>query len=84
MRVTPAAVKQLVRKLEETLGVSLIERDGRGLRLTEAGAAGREELTTAFNHLTGAVRRIRAEGGRRRLVVSVEPSFATAWLVPRL
>lgn len=63
LHVTPAAVKQLVRKLEETLGLSLIERAGRGLRLTTAGAAGRDELTTGFDHLAGAVRRMRAEGG---------------------
>ncbi|MGE3874182.1 MAG: LysR substrate-binding domain-containing protein [Parvibaculaceae bacterium] len=84
LHVTPAAVKQLVRKLEETLGLSLVARAGRGLRLTAAGAAGRDGLTTGFDHLAGAVRRMRSEGGRRRLVVSTEPSFATAWLVPRL
>ena len=84
LHVTPAAVKQLVRKLEETLRLSLIERAGRGLRLTAAGAAGRDGLTTGFDHLAEAVRRMRAEGGRRRLVVSAEPSFATTWLMPRL
>ncbi|MBB2680953.1 UNVERIFIED_ORG: LysR family glycine cleavage system transcriptional activator [Rhizobium esperanzae] len=84
LHVTPAAVKQLVRKLEETLGLSLIERAGRGLRLTAAGTAGRDGLATGFDHLAEAVRRMRVEGGRRRLVVSAEPSFATAWLVPRL
>ncbi|MBO6883451.1 MAG: LysR family transcriptional regulator [Marivita sp.] len=84
LHVTPAAVKQLVRKLEETLGCSLIERAGRGLQLTVAGRAGLSEMTLGFDHLLEAVRRMRAVSGRRRLVVSVEPSFATAWLVPRL
>lgn len=84
LHVTPAAVKQLVRKLEETLGFALIERAGRGLQLTAAGSAGLADMTMGFDHLLGAVRRMRAEGGRRRLVVSAEPSFATAWLVPRL
>lgn len=84
LHVTPAAVKQLVRKLEETLGLSLVERAGRGLRLTAVGAAGRDGLTRGFDHLGEAVRRMRAESGRRRLIVSAEPSFATAWLVPRL
>ena len=84
LHVTPAAVKQLVRKLEETLGISLIERAGRGLRLTASGVAGREKLSIGFNHLIEAVRGMRTEGARRRLVVSAEPSFATAWLLPRL
>lgn len=84
LHVTPAAVKQLVRKLEETLGLSLIERAGRGLRLTAVGRAGLADLSTGFDHLTRAVHNMRTEGGRHRLIVSVEPSFATAWLVPRL
>jgi LysR family glycine cleavage system transcriptional activator len=84
LRVTPAAVKQLVRKLEETLGLSLIERAGRGLRLTAVGAAGLADLSTGFDHLARAVQHMRSQGGRHRLIVSVEPSFATAWLVPRL
>ena len=84
LHVTPAAVKQLVRKLEEALGVSLVERAGRGLRLTASGTAGLADLSAAFDQLTRAVQRIRSEGGRQRLIVSAEPSFATAWLVPRL
>lgn len=84
LHVTPAAVKQLVRKLEETLGLALIERAGRGLRLTAAGAAGLAGLTAGFDQVATAVERMRAEGGRRRLVVSAEPSFATAWLLTRL
>ncbi|MEM6901511.1 MAG: LysR substrate-binding domain-containing protein [Pseudomonadota bacterium] len=84
LHVTPAAVKQLVRKLEETLGLSLIERAGRGLRLTAVGQAGLADLSTGFDGLTRAVHRMLTEGGRHRLIVSVEPSFATGWLVPRL
>ena len=84
LRVTPAAVKQLVRRLEDALGLPLIERAGRGLRLTAAGAAGVDGLTVGFDHLAAAVRRMRSEGRRRRLIVSAEPSFATSWLVPRL
>lgn len=84
LHVTPAAVKQLVRKLEDTLGLSLIERAGRGLRLTAAGTAGLANLSSGFDELARAVQRMRIEGERQRLIVSAEPSFATAWLVPRL
>lgn len=84
LRVTPAAVKQLVGKLEDTLGTPLVERDGRGLALTQAGAAGRDGLAAAFSQIERAVEKMRATDRRRRLIVSVEPSFATAWLVPRL
>lgn len=84
LAVTPAAVKQLVAKLEAALGTKLVVRDGRGLALTAAGRAGRDNLAAGFTQIAGAVRQMRAQDQRRRLIVSVEPSFATAWLVPRL
>lgn len=82
--VTPAAVKQLVRKLEKQLGTTLIERQGRGLRLTAAGASGLPELEVGFRNLSAGVRKIRRFKRRSHLVLSVEPSFAAMWLVPRL
>lgn len=84
LRVTPAAVKQLVARLEDALGAPLLERRGRGLALTAAGATGSEELSRAFRDIASAVRKMRPGDQRQRLIISVEPSFATAWLVPRL
>lgn len=83
LRVTPAAVKQLVTKLEEAIGTPLLERRGRGLALTSAGANGCSELSGAFRNIASAVKRMRLTESKS-LIVSVEPSFATAWLVPRL
>jgi LysR family glycine cleavage system transcriptional activator len=82
--VSPAAVKQLVNKLEDTLGTPLLARSGRGLALTAQGLSGRDDLSQGFRHLAASVERMRPPNGRQRLIVSVEPSFATAWLVPRL
>jgi LysR family transcriptional regulator, glycine cleavage system transcriptional activator len=84
LHVTPAAVKQLVHKLEEAVGARLVERDGRGLAVTAAGRAGFEGLSGGFAQISKSVRRMRAFSARHRLIVSVEPSFATTWLVPRL
>lgn len=84
LRVTPAAVKQLVRKLEDTLGTRLVERSGRGLALTAAGRSGFDGLSSGFTQIGNAVSRMRSHTTRQSLIVSVEPSFATAWLVPRL
>ena len=84
LRVTPAAVKQLVDKLEVAVGHPLVQRSGRGLALTAAGASGRGDLAEAFAQLQRAVERMRRHSDRQRLIVSVEPTFATAWLVPRL
>jgi LysR family glycine cleavage system transcriptional activator len=82
--VSPAAVKQLVSKLEGAMGVPLLARSGRGLVLTAQGVAGRDDLARGFGHLAASIEKMRALAGRKRLIVSVEPSFATAWLVPRL
>ncbi|MEM8687870.1 MAG: LysR substrate-binding domain-containing protein [Pseudomonadota bacterium] len=84
LSVTPAAVKQLVGKLEAALGSKLVVRDGRGLALTAAGRAGRDGLASGFSQISSAVGQMRAQDARQRLIVSVEPSFATAWLVPKL
>lgn len=84
LSVSPAAVKQLVRKLEDALGKTLLEKRGRGLVLTAAGEAAGRELGVAFGQITETVERIRVAGQGARLVVSVDPSFAAAWLVPRL
>jgi len=82
--VSPAAVKQLVSKLESALGTPLLARSGRGLALTAQGIAGQDELARGFRHLAASIEKMRTLAGRQRLIVSVEPSFATAWLVPRL
>ncbi|MEO1159312.1 MAG: LysR substrate-binding domain-containing protein [Pseudomonadota bacterium] len=84
LRVTPAAVKQLVGKLEEALGTQLVRRSGRGLELTSSGGSGCKLLASGFAQVRQAVDMMRTPDTRKRLIISVEPSFATAWLVPRL
>ena len=84
LRVTPAAVKQLVAKLEHTFGRPLVVRDGRGVVLTEAAMHAQSDLSAAIQHFTDGVRKMREFNAPRRLIVSVEASLATTWLVPRL
>lgn len=86
--ITPRAwtltVKQLVRKFENALRTQLVKRSGRGLTLTPAARAGFEDLAGGFSQIHDAVTRMHSFNYRRRLIVSAEPSFATAWLVSRL
>ncbi|WP_171177038.1 LysR substrate-binding domain-containing protein [Ruegeria sp. HKCCD8929] len=79
--VTQGAVAQQVRGLEARLGVQLFDRLPRGLRLTEAGRRFHAPLRQAFR-LIGEAAETLAE--RRPLTLSVTPSFASKWLVPRL
>jgi len=82
--VTHAAVSRHIRELEEWLGLKLFHRTGRGVVLSEAGARYAGELTPLFDGLQAATRDLLAAAGTRRLAVSVEPAFASRWLVARL
>lgn len=82
--VTPGAVSQQVKTLEEALGTPLFRRQGTGLALTEAGAALYPVLREAFQSIGGALQRLRMRERSGPLTVSVVPSFAAKWLVPRL
>jgi len=82
--VTPGAVSQQVKVLEEALGASLFRRHKRGLILTEQGAALYPVLTEAFQSMALAINRLRENEREGPLTVSVLSSFASKWLVPRL
>jgi LysR family transcriptional regulator, glycine cleavage system transcriptional activator len=82
--VTHAAISRHIRELEETLGTELFTRTGRGVELTEAGTRFGERLTPLFDQLAEAAREAAAVGATRTLRVSVEPAFASRWLVGRL
>jgi LysR family glycine cleavage system transcriptional activator len=84
LSVTPAAVSQQIRLLEEDLGATLFRRLPRGLVVGEAAKRALPELGKAFAHLARAVEDLRGGSLAGPLIVSVIPSFATRWLVPRL
>jgi LysR family glycine cleavage system transcriptional activator len=84
LHVTPAAVGQQIRQLEAHLGRALFRRVGRQLVLTDEGATLLPGLTEAFAGLVQSVSRLDARDRVAPLLVSVTPSFAAKWLVPRL
>ncbi|MCE2521267.1 MAG: transcriptional regulator GcvA [Alphaproteobacteria bacterium] len=84
LNVTPAAVSHQIRLLERDLGVTLLERKGRGVMPTPAALAGMAELRRGFDHVAEAVRRMRDTGTGPLLRVTSETTFAGNWLVPRL
>jgi len=84
LHVTPAAVSQQVKALEEDLGVPLFRRMPRGLALTDDGRDLLPDLTAAFGRIGGAVDRLGGRSLEGRLTVSVLPSFGAGWLIPRL
>jgi LysR family glycine cleavage system transcriptional activator len=84
LNVTPAAVKQLVSKLEHAIGCTLLQRKGQGLALTLRGKQSCDDVSKAMELLYSSVEKMRKQNQHRQLIVTVETSFATAWLVPRL
>ena len=84
LSVTPGAVSQLVRGLEQRLGTQLFRRGNRSLVLTEAGQSYFVPIRHAFRQIGEATRRLRALPNAGVLTVSAPPAFAASWLVPRL
>lgn len=82
--VTPAAVSQQVKTLEDWLGISLFQRQARGLHLTPAGRAYLPLLTDVLDRLASATDAVRRMAQTNVLTVSVTPGFASLWLGPRL
>lgn len=84
LNVTHAAVVQQVRALEARLSLPLVQREGRGLRLTQEGALLAEALTEGFTRIAAALSALQSESAARPLRVTLTASFATQWLMPRL
>jgi LysR family glycine cleavage system transcriptional activator len=84
LSVTPGAVSQLVRGLEQRLRTQLFLRRNRSLVLTEAGLGYFASIRHAFRQISEATRRLQAIPNAGVLTVSAPPAFAASWLVPRL
>ena len=84
LNVTHAAVAQHVRAVEVHLGTSLLVREGRGMALTDDGAKLAAALAGGFGQIIAGVRALATDAETRPLSVSVTPTFAENWLMPRL
>jgi LysR family transcriptional regulator, glycine cleavage system transcriptional activator len=83
LALTPGAVSQRIRQLEDAAGHRLFTRTGVGIELTTAGEAMLAALDAPFR----AIEAVDSELGAapsRRVTVTTMPSFAATWLVPRL
>jgi LysR family glycine cleavage system transcriptional activator len=84
LSVTKSAVSHQVQALEGYLGVRLLNRDGRGISLTSAGRALLPEVQGALDRLAHAVADLRQQSRCEPLTISLLPTFAVRWLIPRL
>ena len=84
LSVTPGAVSQQIQNLEDYIGAALFRRTPRGLLLTDAAQTALPALREAFDRLAEAASLLTAAVDGKRVTISVAPSFAAKWLVPRL
>lgn len=84
LHLTHGAVSHQVRALEEHLGAPLFLRHGKRVTLTPAGRAFAERIRAALAEIALAADVARAGRNDNSLTISVLPSFASRWLMPRL
>ena len=82
--VTPAAISNHIKALEDRYGVPLFRRLTRAVVLTEAGQSALPLLRQGFDKLSEAADKLGTINTGGILTVSVLPFFAAKWLVPRL
>jgi LysR family glycine cleavage system transcriptional activator len=82
--VTPAAVGQHVRLLEAQFGAALFERQRKRLVLTEAAREVLPDVKDAFDRLAQAAERLREARRVPVVTITLSPSFAAKWLIPRI
>lgn len=84
LSVSPSAIGHLISGLESYFGAKLFRRLNRTVDLTREGQLLMPGLTPGFRRLTTTVTEFQRRGRNVPLIVSVEPYFATKWLMPRL
>ena len=82
--VTESAISHQVRRLEEFLRIALFERAGAGVRLTAAGRRYLEQIDPALRQIQAATEAVLRPEGRGVVRLTLPPSLAAAWLIPKL
>ncbi|WP_075216134.1 LysR substrate-binding domain-containing protein [Mongoliimonas terrestris] len=81
--ISASAVSHAIRKLEDQIGASLFERDGRVVRLNPGGEVLYRHVSDALDGLRQGIAMVGSRSDKL-LRVHCAPSFATQWLMPRL
>ncbi|MEY4869443.1 MAG: hypothetical protein RIS11_637, partial [Pseudomonadota bacterium] len=84
LAVTPAAVGQQIRALEDMLGVVLFRRTPKGLELTPEADKGLDALRAGFLQFEESVRAMQSGQSSNYLTIAAPRDFTAKWLTPRL
>lgn len=84
LAVTPAAVGQQIRALEDMLGVVLFRRTTKGLELTPEAEGGLDALRSGFLMFEESVRAMQSGQSSKSLTIAAPRDFTAKWLTPKL
>ena len=84
LHVTHGAVSRQLKVLEEHLGIALFAKDGRGLKLTDAGIRLRDASSDAFERLRGVCAELAQGSADAPFVLGCSGSLLARWFIPRL
>src|SRR5215475_7139526 len=84
LHLTQSAVSHRVRALEDELGIPLFKRMMRRLELTRAGQALAQRMDQAVADIARTIAELGTDRAAQHLTVTLLPSVAARWLVPRL
>ncbi|AMK28673.1 LysR family transcriptional regulator [Pseudomonas mosselii] len=84
LHVTHGAVSRQIKVLEEHLGVALFAKDGRGVKLTDAGVRLRDASFEAFDRLRGVCAELSRDADEAPFVLGCSGSLLARWFIPRL
>jgi len=84
MSVTPGAISQQIRMLEDFLETSLFKRMNRAIVLTDDGQLLLPFISSGFEQFAEAVAMLREKSSEGPLTITSAPSFVSKWLIPRL
>jgi len=84
LHVTHGAISRQVKQLEEQLGVGLFVKEGRGVKLTDAGARMRDAASEAFERLRSTCTELQRQTAEAPFVLGCPGSLLARWFIPRL
>ncbi|WP_264310890.1 LysR family transcriptional regulator [Pseudomonas putida] len=84
LHVTHGAVSRQIKVLEEHLGIALFVKDGRGIKLTDAGVRLRDASGEAFDRLRGVCAELSRDVSEAPFVLGCSGSLLARWFIPRL
>ena len=82
--LTESAISHQVRRLEEFLRTPLVDRSGKRPKLTDIGRRYLQQIEPAMRQIQAATEALLPASGRSAVRLTLPPSFAATWLIPRL